>query len=96
MFGDEFQDFPPPCQDACDANDDGKINLADAVFLLNYLFAFGLPPQCFSACDADDNGAVQLPDAIIILNYLFAQGPPPQSPFPGAGADPTPDTLTCL
>jgi len=30
--------FAPPCLDACDANDDGKVDLADAVFILRYLF----------------------------------------------------------
>lgn len=33
------------CPDACDANDDGVINMADSVFLLNWLFKFGdIPP----------------------------------------------------
>ena len=46
MLEQQFQDFPVPCEDACDANDDGKINLADAVHLLNYLFDGGpVPPD---------------------------------------------------
>ena len=32
------------CVDACDANDDGKVNLADTVFVLNYLFKSGAAP----------------------------------------------------
>ena len=31
----------PPCMDACDANDDGRIDLADAFGILNYLFVPG-------------------------------------------------------
>ena len=42
----QFQGFLVPCLDACDANDDGKINLADTVFILNYLFDSGpVPPE---------------------------------------------------
>jgi hypothetical protein len=37
--------FQPPCLDACDCNDDGRIDLADAVCILQYLFQFGrFPP----------------------------------------------------
>ncbi len=34
----------PPCLDACDVNDDGRIDLADAFAILVYLFAFGHEP----------------------------------------------------
>ncbi len=34
--------FHPACLDACDANDDGRIDLADSVAILRYLFKFGL------------------------------------------------------
>ena len=36
--------FQPPCLDACDCNDDGRIDLADAVCILQYLFQFGEAP----------------------------------------------------
>jgi len=37
--------FNPPCLDACDCNDDGRIDLADAVCILQYLFQGGrFPP----------------------------------------------------
>ena len=36
--------FEPPCLDACDCNDDGRIDLADAVCILQYLFTFGMTP----------------------------------------------------
>ncbi|MEM7233639.1 MAG: dockerin type I domain-containing protein, partial [Planctomycetota bacterium] len=34
----------PRCEDACDANDDGRIDLADAHAILYYLFVPGTPP----------------------------------------------------
>ncbi|MGE4603199.1 MAG: hypothetical protein AAEJ65_09870 [Planctomycetota bacterium] len=46
VIANQFQGFEVGCLDACDANDDGLINLADSVFLLNFLFLFGdLPPD---------------------------------------------------
>jgi hypothetical protein len=37
--------FDPPCLDACDCNDDGRIDLADVVCVLRYLFQKGkFPP----------------------------------------------------
>ena len=44
VIGSQFQGLPISCADACDANDDGFINLADSVFLMNWLFKFGPTP----------------------------------------------------
>ncbi|MEM7164897.1 MAG: hypothetical protein AAF581_05495 [Planctomycetota bacterium] len=57
----QFQGAPVGCLDACDVNDDGKINLADTVYLLNYLFKSGPPhnnPQPPEPFDPDNNGVV--------------------------------------
>ena len=35
---------PVGCEDACDMNDDGIVDQADAIDLLNYLFSGGPPP----------------------------------------------------
>jgi len=44
LFIDDWQTkFSPPCLDACDANDDGRLDLADSVMVLKYLFRFGDP-----------------------------------------------------
>lgn len=37
------QKFDAPCEDACDSNDDGRLDAADIVFVLNYLFVPGKP-----------------------------------------------------
>jgi hypothetical protein len=39
-----FRGGPVPCQDACDSDDSGVINLTDAVYTLRYLFIDGEPP----------------------------------------------------
>lgn len=43
VIASQFQGYAVGCLDACDANDDSVINLADSVFLLNFLFKFGPP-----------------------------------------------------
>lgn len=44
VLGVQFFGLESLCHDACDANDDGTINLADSVYLLNWLFKFGPEP----------------------------------------------------
>jgi hypothetical protein len=34
----------PACRDRADINDDGGVNIADAIYLLVYLFQHGPPP----------------------------------------------------
>ncbi|MEE2883350.1 MAG: hypothetical protein VYD70_06445 [Planctomycetota bacterium] len=41
MLGHQFSGLPILCPDACDSNDDGILNMADSVYLLNWLFQFG-------------------------------------------------------
>lgn len=38
IFLDGDAKFDAPCEDACDANDDGRLDAADVVFLLEFLF----------------------------------------------------------
>jgi len=60
-----------------DVNMDGEIDLADATYLVNYLFAGGPEPIPLEAGDANCSGDVDLADAVYIVNYLFIGGPPP-------------------
>ncbi len=80
-----------------DSNDDGVMDISDAVTTLLYLFidkAFEL--DCEDAADSNDDGALDISDASYALNSLFLGGPPPPSPFSRAGCDPTEDALSCL
>jgi hypothetical protein len=76
-----------------DANGDGSTNLADAVYILQRLFAAGPAIACLDAGDANDDESVNLADAIYLLQGLFANGPPIPPPHPVCGEDPpgTPD-----
>ena len=77
-----------------DANQNGSVNLADAIFGLAYLFQ-GQQATCLDAIDVNDNGAVNIADVIALLAYLFSGGPEPAVPFPTAGNDPTLDAIGC-
>ncbi|MBN1417987.1 MAG: lamin tail domain-containing protein [Planctomycetes bacterium] len=74
-----------------DVNANRALDLGDAIFLLNYLFASGAAPGCLDASDINDDGQLDVGDAVRLLNYLFASGPEPAPPFGACGADPTPD-----
>jgi hypothetical protein len=76
----------------CDQN--GVVNLTDAIIFLNHIFMLGRRPFCDDACDVNDSGVLDVSDAVSILFFLFLGGSPP--PAPGAvmcGIDPTPDFL---
>lgn len=81
-----------------DCNHDGQRNVADAVFLLGFLFPpLGVmnQPVCDSACDGNDDGTLNLADAVAILNALFGTPPVSLPPPLTCGPDPTPDALSC-
>lgn len=64
--------------DACDfcanANGDEAVNISDAVFIINYIFAGGIPPYPYSMGDANCDGDVNISDAVWIINYIFTGG----------------------
>lgn len=77
-----------------DVNGDRRVNLADAVTLLNHLFVASSPLDCPDAGDLDDSGTILLTDPVYLLNYAFGEdSPPPAAPFPDCGADGAPDSL---
>ncbi len=44
----------PTCADAADADDNGKVDVTDPVYLLNFLFTGGAPPALpFAECGQD-------------------------------------------
>jgi hypothetical protein len=78
-----------------DANFDGRLDLADPIFALNYSFRGGRRPPCLDAADANDDGGLDISDSIYVLNFLFLGTRAPKPPYPVAGADPTPDEIGC-
>ncbi|MCZ6794253.1 MAG: dockerin type I repeat-containing protein [Planctomycetota bacterium] len=81
-----------------DANLDGRLSLADVIYILRYLHQGGELP-CEDAADTDDSGRINATDFLFVLGTVFLRnsfnhGIPP-SPFPRAGRDPTDDALSC-
>jgi hypothetical protein len=61
-----------------DVNQSGETDIADAVFLINYLFIQGPPPDFMELGDVNADCQVNVADIIYLINYLFLGGPPPQ------------------
>ncbi len=78
-----------------DSNVDALYNIADAVFLLTFLFSNGPAPLCDDSGDANDDGQLNIGDAVYLLGSLFSNGPLPPAPHPACGSDPTADPLGC-
>ena len=78
-----------------DANQDGRVDISDAIAILTYLFAGGQAAICADAMDVDDTGILEITDGIRFLTYLFLGGPPPLAPYPLPGSDPTADGIEC-
>jgi subtilisin family serine protease len=67
----------PIWEQAGDVNDDNDVNVADAVFLINYIFKGGPPPIRKGEGDANCDGGTNVADAVYIINYVFRSGPEP-------------------
>ena len=77
-----------------DANDDGSLNIADAVAILQYLFSNGFL-NCLQSSDLNDDESLDISDAISLLQVLFGSGSTIPAPTGSCGLDPTPGGLTC-
>jgi hypothetical protein len=61
-----------------DCDGDGKVGLADAVYLINYNLKGGPQPVPYETGDMDcPNNNVDLADVVYLINYLFRGGPAP-------------------
>jgi hypothetical protein len=63
-----------------DLNKDGVVDVADVMYLINYLFIGGSPPDPLQAGDVNRDGAVDIADVMYLINYLFIGGSPPCEP----------------
>ena len=69
-----------------DANADGKVNIADSLAILRYLFLGEERLRCLDAADAEGDGRkLDVGDALFVLRYLLLEGPPFPRPYPRCG-----------
>ena len=76
-------------------NGDDVVDMADAVYILTFLFAGENEIPCGDVADVNDDGETDLSDAISLLRYLYLGGPEPPPPFEQPGEDPTQDSVIC-
>lgn len=63
-----------------EANADGIVNIADVVYLINYVWIGGPDPIPLEAGDLNCDGAIDIEDVTYLIRYLFAGGTPPCNP----------------
>ena len=68
---------PRPSYVCGDANADESVNVTDAVWIINYVFAGGDPPDPLEAGDTNCDSTCNVADAVWIINYVFAGGSAP-------------------
>lgn len=79
-----------------DCNQDGAVDVADAVQILSALFVPGTdPPSCEGSCDTNTDAMRDVSDAVFILTWLFGSGAAPEPPFPDCGLDSALTALRC-
>jgi subtilisin family serine protease len=64
--------------EACgDADGSGGVDIDDAVFIINYVFAGGPEPSPLSVGDVDLSGMIDIDDITYLIEYVFAGGDAP-------------------
>jgi hypothetical protein len=83
-----------------DANNDGGIDIADAIYIV-YEVVPGMDPEneysivCLDAGDANADGMVNLADTSYLVQYQFMGGLEPTDPYPDCGTTEASTELTC-
>ncbi|MGB2805138.1 MAG: C25 family cysteine peptidase [Candidatus Zixiibacteriota bacterium] len=62
---------------AGDVTGDLVVDVADVIFLVNYLYKFGPAPDPPERGDVNQDSEVTLADIVYLINYLYRAGPPP-------------------
>ena len=79
-----------------DCNDDGAVDISDAIFALGSLFLGEGDPGCEDSCDSNDDGTVDISDSIMALGVLFlGNGVIPPPGMTNCGVDPSDDQVGC-
>lgn len=56
-----------------DVNGDGRFNLSDISYLINFIFTAGASPKDYLHGDYDGDGIVSVSDALVLIHYLFGR-----------------------
>ncbi|MCX6832929.1 MAG: right-handed parallel beta-helix repeat-containing protein [candidate division Zixibacteria bacterium] len=64
-----------------DVDGDSTVNIADVVFLIDYIFMGGAAPLPLSVGDVDCSGSINIADVVYLIAYIFSGGPAPCGEF---------------
>jgi hypothetical protein len=78
-----------------DCNDDGGVDISDAISMFGILFLGAYPPVCENACDTNDDELRDISDPVFLLNSLFRSREPLPAPGLECATEPEPGSLTC-
>ncbi|MEA3297860.1 MAG: S8 family serine peptidase, partial [candidate division Zixibacteria bacterium] len=62
-----------------DVNADEKIDIADLIYLINYMFDFGPSPIPLMSGDINGDIFINMTDLIYLVDFMFNNGPPPSA-----------------
>lgn len=62
-----------------DADNSGRINITDAVYIIRIVFDTGPWPPVMNAGDANGDGSINVSDAVWLINYIFNSGLAPRA-----------------
>ena len=96
LFPDECQSIAIPTFIRGDANDDGQVDIADAIWIINSLFQGGQILDCTGANDANADNQFDISDGLYLLAYRLLGGSSPPAPYPACGINADPELEDCL
>ncbi|MCH9030953.1 MAG: hypothetical protein IIB00_01650 [candidate division Zixibacteria bacterium] len=69
--------LPGCCSVAGDADNSGDVTVADAIFIIKYIFQDGDAPPCLDQADSDGSDGNDISDATFLVKYIFQEGSDP-------------------
>jgi hypothetical protein len=77
FYLDDIQVGPEISATPGDVTGDGRVDVSDVVYMINYLFRSGPAPHPLVSGDTNGDGIVEVGDVVYLINYLYRDGPPP-------------------
>ena len=76
-LGDACQGYCCDIRGDIDHNGSPQIDMADLVFMVDFMFTSGPPPICGGEMDVNASGAFDISDLVYMVDYMFTGGPAP-------------------
>ena len=73
---------PSQSYEVGDVNSDTRIDVADVIYLKNYIFNYGREPLPWGTGDTNCDGKISVGDLTYLINHIFQNGPVPGTNCP--------------